>query len=113
VANAAAAGWELSQKPEARLGSAKIGEAENSPRRIKPLQISATAPSKADLSITVDGSGTLGEGAKLGVSGVSIQVAPHTDFWLNLLAIISGVAAIGIFFIAWRQLRENRVVMSA
>lgn len=72
-----------------------------------------TAPKEARVSLPDPYGDTADETTKRISDSAQIRISPRSDFWLNLLAIISGVAAIGIFFIAWRQLRENRVVMSA
>lgn len=82
-----------------------IKRLEESGRKNQPhtLQLTSLKPAEYELKLDITGAEPLSIQA-------AVKYEPRTDFWLMVLAITSLVAAVGIFFFAWRNLRETRVV---
>lgn len=109
IANLDSSGWDAGSRPSMELlnSSARPGGVlGNSPRKgIKSWQVSdqvGNGTHALELEIKDGSSGMLSRDIDL-VGNAS------STWWLTLFAILSGVAALGIFFFAWYSLREKRV----
>lgn len=111
IANLEASGWDAGSRPAVELinSSARPGTLlANSPRKvIKSWQVTdQLANGFHPLEVEFkDSSGSSGPLSR----DLDIVKSAGSTWWLNALAIASAVAALVIFFFAWRSLREKRV----
>lgn len=82
----------------------------NAGRKNRPATLQLTGLKDAPYRLKLKLDGNSGAAAEQLSIEAPIKYQPRTDFWLMVLAVTSIVAAVGIFFFAWRNLRETRVV---
>ncbi|MEN3942422.1 hypothetical protein WJU23_14075 [Prosthecobacter sp. SYSU 5D2] len=113
IANLEGSGWDAGSRPVVELvnSSARAGGLlNNSPRKvIKSWQVPDQLPNGTHpLEVEFKG----GDASSALSQDLDIVKNASSTWWLNILAIVSGVVALVIFFIAWRSLKEKRVVSS-
>ena len=115
IANLEGSGWDAGSRPSFELvnGKGRAGNLlSNSPRKvIKSWQVTdqianGKHPLEVEFKNSEDPAGGINE-------ELDIVKNASSTWWLNLLAIVSCVVALAIFFFAWRSLREKTVVTSA
>jgi len=100
VRYAEASGFEADERPELRTSA----------RTLRSKKVLSTRLDKQTWALPADLEGNHDISLRFGSleADASIAVARQSSFWLNIVAIASGLAAVVVFILSWRSLREPR-----
>lgn len=100
VRHAEAAGFETDERPELRTSA----------RTLRSKKVLSTRLDSQTWALPADLAGEHDISLRFGPleADASIAIVRNSSFWLNVVAIVSGLVAIIVFALAWRSLREPR-----